>query len=255
MQGAFNPQTAFLGAIPCEGPKVLSQSVDFSVSSAVDFDMVSIKQTGRLSGIQAIFIDNSNNNQPVSITTTIINQVLQIAAGYQGYFPILVSDQVKMTVASTGNGVVPILFLNFPIAASIWPAKIAAGASSVTPMPVTDTALDAVISGGAVQVNQVQQIILPTNRSGTIAAGGVAQTIMNANANRRLYRIQNIDTTNAEMLWYRDDGASAVIGGAGSFALAAGGVGFVGGYAEGKSQALISIIAATIGHLFTASEY
>jgi hypothetical protein len=91
-----------------------------------------------------------------------------------------------------------------------------------------------------------------TDHSGTITVGGTAQTGIAANANRRRYRLMNIDPS-TETLWYRDDGGDAVVGGVGSWPLAGDAAG-LGGYSQGTSVAKISVIAATTGHKFTLTE-
>lgn len=93
----------------------------------------------------------------------------------------------------------------------------------------------------------------PTNHSGTIASGGTAQSLMSANPARKKYRIQNQDTT--EVLCFNDDGGTAVLNGGDSYCISPGGSAIAGGYYESESQAAISIIAATTGHKFSASEY
>ncbi len=216
----INPQNCFLGAIPKEGPKAIAQNLDWTTQSAYVFDMVLVAQLGKLSGIQAAFIDNTNNDKPVSVLSSITNQTVTIAAGYQGYFPLLVSPQVKVTFSSTGTKSTPIQLLNFPIAASIWPGSVAAG-TNTTPLAVV-TIVDA---------------------SGSIAVGGVAQVANGADPTRILYRLQNID--GAEDLWYTDDGSVPTVGGQGSFLVTA------GGFAQGNSQQAITVIATTAGHKYT----
>jgi glutamate/tyrosine decarboxylase-like PLP-dependent enzyme len=85
-----------------------------------------------------------------------------------------------------------------------------------------------------------------TDRSGSITAGGTAQTIMAANAARKYFELQNLDASNA--LYFRKDGSPAVVGASGSFALTA------GGFYSGQSTGAVSVIGATTGQKFSAVE-
>jgi hypothetical protein len=86
----------------------------------------------------------------------------------------------------------------------------------------------------------------PTDASGTIATGGVAQTALTANSSRSRFRLQNIDAT--ENLYFNDMGATATQN-QGSFLLTP------YGFYEGNSQSAISVLAATTGHKFSLTWY
>ncbi len=109
-------------------------------------------------------------------------------------------------------------------------------------MPTTNTAL---ISQSVVVATPVGTL---TDRSGTITAGGTAQTLAAANAARRYLLVENLDP--AEDLWinFTTTAAAAhpslLIPPRGGFVMDAG---FV-------STELVSVIAATTSHAFTAKE-
>ncbi len=90
---------------------------------------------------------------------------------------------------------------------------------------------------------------LLTDRSGTITAGGTAQTLMASNASRRYLLIINIDAT--EDLWINFTTA-AVTTGQPSIPIRPGGA-FVQ-EANFVSTELISVKAVTTGHAWTAKE-
>jgi hypothetical protein len=100
--------------------------------------------------------------------------------------------------------------------------------SAANPLPVIDPYLPA-----------------GTNRSGTIAVGGTAQTISTGNATRRALYGQNISTGD---LWINELGGVAVIGAAGSYKISPG-----ESFSISTSNA-ISIIGATTGQAYTAVE-
>jgi hypothetical protein len=75
-----------------------------------------------ISMVQTIFMDNKDNNQPLSVTTGIIGQQLQIGPNKQAYLPIALSTQPKLYFATAGAFVIPILLLNVPLPAQVWNA-------------------------------------------------------------------------------------------------------------------------------------
>ncbi|AJG19088.1 hypothetical protein [Cupriavidus basilensis] len=98
------------------------------------------------------------------------------------------------------------------------------------------------------QVQPVPASIPPTDRSGSIAAGGTAQVLMAANANRRAWWIQNNSSGD---LWLNEIGGTAVLSQP-SIQIQAGAL-----YetpASYCSPSAISIIGATTGQTFTARE-
>lgn len=84
-----------------------------------------------------------------------------------------------------------------------------------------------------------------SNYSGSIANGGTAQTLAPAGYTRTGVRGQNISTGD---LWI-NEGGTAAIDTAGSYKIAA------GAYFDSKFAGAISIIGATTGQKFSASEY
>ena len=84
-----------------------------------------------------------------------------------------------------------------------------------------------------------------TNRSGTITTGGVAQSLAPANASRRSLAGMNIS---AGDLWINEIGGTAAVGAAGSYKIASGDT------FEISTNRAVSIIGATTGQAFTATE-
>jgi hypothetical protein len=84
-----------------------------------------------------------------------------------------------------------------------------------------------------------------TDRSGTIAAGGVAQQLAPANAARKSLTVQNVSDGD---LWINEIGNAAAIDSAGGWKVGAGQV-----FAVSTNRA-VSIIGATTGQKFTATE-
>lgn len=85
-----------------------------------------------------------------------------------------------------------------------------------------------------------------TDRSGSIATGGTAQVLAAANASRRSLTIQNIDA--AEDMWVNENGGTATVATAGSFLIPA------KTSATIHTNKAVSVVAATTGHKWTATE-
>ncbi len=90
--------------------------------------------------------------------------------------------------------------------------------------------------------------ITPTDRSGSITAGGTAQQLMAANPSRRAWSIQN---TSSGDLWVNEIGGTALLASP-SIQVPAGAL--YESPASYASPSAISIIGATTGQTFTARE-
>lgn len=243
----IRPLRVYTAAVPKEGPLVVPYSLDFTVAASGVIDLSQLFNAQAISIIQAIYADNSANSQSMSITVPDTQQVLTWPPYSQGYLPVLQTTNFKFSYASNGNAVVKIELMNFNVAPMVWSTSGTPPLTAGGAMLVSDTTLDGAIVGGKVQT-QIAGNLGYTNRSNTITAGGTAQTLMNANAARIAWQLQNISTAD---LWYSHTGAAAV-GGSGSYKLVA------GGYYESAPglapNGAISIIGATTGQAFTASE-
>lgn len=84
-----------------------------------------------------------------------------------------------------------------------------------------------------------------TSRSGTVTSGGTAQTLAAANASRRGLTGQNIS---AGDLWINENGGAAAVAGSDSWLVEPGATFRV------STNEAVSIIGATTGQKFTATE-
>jgi hypothetical protein len=85
-----------------------------------------------------------------------------------------------------------------------------------------------------------------TDRSGSITTGGTAQTLAALNNARRGLPIQNISSAD---LWINETGGTAAANAAGSFQLVPGATAYI------DTRQAVSIIGATTGQKFTATEF
>lgn len=110
--------------VPQGGPKAVPASLDFSNVGSIDIDGQSIIDAHAIEFIQAVYIDNSLNAVPFSLTSN-TTQTITIAANSQGVYPIFVQNPPKMTaVCAQANGrKVPLIFLNVPVMACNWKSQ------------------------------------------------------------------------------------------------------------------------------------
>lgn len=108
---------------PPEGPKVLPlPAMDFSAASAYSINLQSFQQNRQFSAVQGIFVDNSANNGTVAVNFVPGSPSLKVAPNRQAYLTALCPNPPNLTITSTGNGVVYIELLNFPVVNHDWPA-------------------------------------------------------------------------------------------------------------------------------------
>lgn len=247
------PVPLYNGTVPdkMEGSKGLPVPFAWSVGPATQsIDMTLIRQTGKISGVQSVFIDNGSNDAPVTIMVSNTVQSISLPAGYQGVFPIFATDKTVFTVASAGTGSSQVIFLNIAMNYNIWPSS-ASPASVLTPLPTSDAILDACVVALRLNVRSINAQITDADHSGQIAVANSAQVAAVADATRRGWMLQNIDEAILEDFWYCTTGV-AVVGGAGSFCLAASaGAGYPGGFVQGQSSNAISVIATSANHKFS----
>ncbi len=108
--------------VPPEGPKAAPLTLDFSQTSSYQLNFQSIIDQNYVSVIQAMYIDNSLNPQPLSITMQGSNQTITIAPGRQAYLNVLAPYPVQVSFSTTGVILVRISLLNFPVTNHDWPA-------------------------------------------------------------------------------------------------------------------------------------
>jgi hypothetical protein len=236
----------------------------FAITAACDFSASGIPSTGyaidttqfanklQMKTIQTVYIDNSENNGYVSVYNPLFDQTFALPAGYQGYFPILAPliSGSKFYVTSTGDQLANIIFLNSLMPLASWAATVTPP-STGNPLAVSDAILDATVSNNRVNASTIQAQATATDFSGTIATGGTPQLILPANASRRGFFLQNIDSVNNESLWFGYSNGIAVAS-PGSYGLGtASGAAYPGGSYQGNISNAIYAVAATTGHKFS----
>ena len=101
--------------MPESGPKCLPIRLDFSTNPSYTLDYSNQMNLGFLDMVQTLWVDNFGNAQILKITVLSSQQVLQIPAGAQGYFPVMCPNPVRLQFESTGATVQQVTLLNFPV--------------------------------------------------------------------------------------------------------------------------------------------
>lgn len=228
---------------PVEGPLVVPVQCDFSANSGYSIDLSDLFNRKYISQLPMLFIDNSGNTSSVTVTVVDTQQKIVCPPQSQGYFAIFQGYNFKFTAQSSGAFVVPMEFMNFPVAPAVWSINGLPLVNTSGAVVTADTILDGAVVSGVLQT-AVTGNLAYTDASGTITEGDTAQTISNANANRKAMQLQNISTG----VMYYNFGAAA--GNGIGFLLAAN-----GGYYENApglcTNQSISIWGATTGQAFT----
>lgn len=171
----------FNGFAPEQGPKALSVELDFSTETELNLDFTRAQQGNAISFIQSVYVDNTDNPNPVTFQFDQTRQRIVVPAYAQGEWPVIATDTAKCIVTTTAT-LVPLcraIFKNVPMPLTQW-----------GPISVNVAAVNATFAATVANF---------TNRSGNTTAGASAQ-IMAANPARKQMIVQN-PANNAESLW------------------------------------------------------
>lgn len=198
--------------IPKEGPKTIRADLDFSTESSISIEGLLATTTGTISYIQGMYVDNTDNDNILNIVCQVTQQEINVPANSQGYFNVLITNPPRFIASTTpaANLEVAIFFYNVPMPSTIWgPGGTLVAGNWLTdvqlrasPVPVTHPI------GGAY-----------TNRS-IANLSGASETLMAANANRRILIVSNEGAT---AIAVNLTGGTAALNTAGNVTLASGG--------------------------------
>jgi hypothetical protein len=233
------PLTAGSKAPARDGGKMYSANIP--LAAAVSYAFTQNADDIGLDACRGLFVDNSNNSQPITISCGGTSQQFVVPPYSQANFPIfqLAYGQVQLTFASTGAVDVPIGLLNFEPQLNIWNSR--------------NVATGTVVSG---TVTTTPQGVTSTDKSSTITAGNTAQTMMVGLGTRKGLIISNPSTAalqgiaTAESLFVKF-GTTATY--ANAHEIPPGGSLTVMG--EICPTQAVSVIAASTGHKYAASEF
>lgn len=218
--GVYNAQSIANALIPKEGPKMVPFQIDFPTVSSFEIDLTLTMQQQRITAVQSMYLDLRNATASVSVTISITNQVIELEAGKQGYFPILVPETgAKLIVSSASTAAINLMLLNVPVPADVWDtAPTAIGSVTITgPLaPVNSFGVD------PLAVAQLGGATVWTDHSvaSTVAATSTALFAASAALGQRAFvRVKAPETAD---LWVNPKGGTCGISLVGCFKIPAG---------------------------------
>lgn len=115
-------QSVKVADIPAEGPIAVPVPINFANGNPQILDISQQVQQGRISLVQSLFVDNSGNDDPVSIQIGYPTalQTIVCPSNSQGYFPILSPNPAKFQISSNSTGSILLVLLNSPVAGVVW---------------------------------------------------------------------------------------------------------------------------------------
>lgn len=127
-------------------PRIAPQKLVFAGIETYSFDFSTDIQTGRIDGIQGIWIDNSASTSALTLAVPYSQQVLDIGAGTRGFYPLMVAPSApQFSITSAGDATAIIVPYNF--AGPCGPIASTTPAYQDGALLVSDAALDAAING------------------------------------------------------------------------------------------------------------
>ena len=94
---------------------------------------------GRISGVQALFVDNWTSSQTITVVSLETGHRIEVPPYSQGLFPILTIRLPKIQISSDGTDLAAIFFLNVPVPYATWTQAGSGGTSVVVTNTVTVT--------------------------------------------------------------------------------------------------------------------
>lgn len=167
--------------IPDEGPKAIPLGpIDFSVNSTYEYDLSILTNQKKIAFIQGFYVDNSENENELVITSSVSQQVLKVPALFQGYFPFFASNPPRFTISTTVAAItVKLWAYNVPISPMCWQTEWPT-------LEIIDTTLAPAMNGDMVRVEVVDGSITVTP-SGT-------QTVTGTVTANQFIEISNLNT-------------------------------------------------------------
>lgn len=111
----------FNGLAPLGTPIALSFSLDFTGGiTGIDVDFYQEETQLQIDFVQSLFADNQNSASPLILTMGGTQQRLYVPARSQATLPVFVNLPATFRATSNSGLVIPVIFLNVPLATAIW---------------------------------------------------------------------------------------------------------------------------------------
>lgn len=144
----------FNSTFPSEGPKIIPVQLPFNLQQSFNVDLSLLQQRGVFKMLQSVWVDNSGNTTPLSISVAGTNQTLKVPGSSQAYLPIFVPQLPQFTITNTGGQPVLMYFTNIPLPAAVWGASGGFTFTGGGALEVSDTTLDATVTNNQVNTNE-----------------------------------------------------------------------------------------------------
>lgn len=108
----------FNGYAPLKtGPKAIPITLDFTTLAERDFDLIDATARGVIDFVQSIWVDNSDNDNSLTLTFSQTAQRLVVPANAQGIWPVIAPQGLRCVATTTpGVGVIcQIILMNVPM--------------------------------------------------------------------------------------------------------------------------------------------
>lgn len=229
----------FSALVPAEGPKMLPYTANFPSASSYEVDLTLTMQQTYMSVVQSLFIDASTATAPVSVEVLGTSLTIELEAGSQGFFPLLVpTTGAKFIITSASIKPIILIFINVPVPANVWnvngqPLSVVAPVAPDTPASGVAPVLTAQAGG----------VKAWTSFSGATANPAASTVLLPASASGARYFVL-IKAPESADLWVNKVGGVAAIGGQDCFKIPAGAI-YENYPGESVSQAWNYFCAAT----------
>lgn len=175
------PVEVFNTCKPANGPSAVPVAITFTaLEPNWDLDLQLLQQQAprRLPYIQSLYLDNANNDAPVTVFVPLSQQRIIVPPRYQGYVGLLSPNPPKILLSSvvSTDTVFYMQLLDFPISNEVWNTD---PTFSNVPLNVTDPVLDALLVNGYLPTQPLSRYngdVLQPNYVGTRTATGVKTT-------------------------------------------------------------------------------
>lgn len=192
--------------LPTEGPRTIPVLVNFDNGATQTIDISQLVAQKKISMVQSLYVDNSDNSASVSIAISGSGQTLVVPPESEAYFPVLAPVPCVFTLESDSTSQIFVGLNNFPTPAFVWNVQSQAFQFTGGKLQVTDPVLDGLAVQNGLQVVPNEYITgggaVPAFAGDTFYTGSTsadsAQTIISAPGNALAFylRAMKVDISN-----------------------------------------------------------
>src|ERR1017187_8765065 len=217
--GGYQSQEIYNALVPPEGPRMVPYVADFPTAAIFEVDFTMTMQQQRMTVVQSVFIDARNATASVSLSVEGTQLVIELEAGDQGFFPLLVPKTgAKFLISSSSTAPVTIIFINVPVPADVWhtqPVSLGTVAVSGQLAPISAAGVDPLATA------QLGGATVWTDHSVASTAAATSAPLFGASSAgvRSFVRVKAPETAD---LWVNPKGGTAGISAVGCFKIPSG---------------------------------